>query len=112
MTDDKNDQPPPASAVLKAAQANDERLTDEQLGLEFPCVFPVKVMGRDQDNFVELVLEVIGGHVSTETATIKQRPSSNGKYLSVTVAIETESRSQLDRIYLDLNASDRVLMTL
>ena len=99
--DDSKDQPPPA-----------ERLTDEQLGLEFPCVFPIKVMGRDNESFVELILEILGGHVSTDNASIKQRPSSSGKYLSVTVSIETESRLQLDAIYIDLNAHDRVLMTL
>lgn len=99
--DSPNEQPP-----------STERLTDEQLGLEFPCVFPVKVMGRDADNFAELILEILGGHADTSNASIKQRPSSSGKYLSVTVSIETKSRAHLDEMYMSLNAHDRVLMTL
>ena len=86
--------------------------TDAELGLEFPCEFPIKVMGRDKDDFAELVLELIGQHIDSPPVRVQQRSSSSGKYLSLTVTVTASSRDQLDSIYRALNGHDRILMTL
>ena len=79
----------------------------------FPCDFPIKAMGHARGNFEITVLEIVRRHAPdlTEDA-FKSRPSSNGKYLSVTVTIRAESRKQLDAIYMDLTACEHVLMAL
>jgi len=79
----------------------------------FPCDFPIKAMGKASGNFEVTVLEIVRRHAPdlTENA-FKSRPSSNGKYLSVTVTIRAESRKQLDAIYIDLTACEHVLMAL
>ena len=31
--------------------------------LEFPCSFPIKIMGRTEDGFAQLVLDIVLRHV-------------------------------------------------
>jgi len=79
----------------------------------FPNVFPVKVMGANQDDFEGLVLEIIRKHASIATEeVVTSRLSRNGRFLSVTVHINVESQEQLDAIYRELSAHERVLMML
>lgn len=79
----------------------------------FPCIFPVKVMGANQDDFESLVLEIIQKHASIATEeVIPPRLSRGGRFISVTVHINAESQDQLDAIYRELSAHKRVLMML
>ena len=81
--------------------------------LEFPCTFRIKAMGPATGEFEALVLGIVRRHVpDLGEGAVHSRPSSRGKYLSVTVDIRATSRDQLDRLYADLNAQDQVLMTL
>lgn len=81
--------------------------------LEFPCRFPLKVMGRDEAGFREHVVEIVTRHTGgAAVLSVKDRESSSGRFISLTVTVKAESRPQLDDIYRDLHASDRVLMTL
>ncbi len=88
--------------------------TDDKEGLlEFPCRFPIKVMGRDEAEFQAHVLQIISAHVEDIAADdITSRSSSKGKFLAVTVTIDAQSQEHLDRIYRTLTASDRVLYVL
>jgi uncharacterized protein len=81
--------------------------------LKFPCVFPIKVMGRHEADFEARVLEIISRHVGTISAHhVRSRASSNGRFLAVTVTVIAESRDQLDNIYRSLTASEFVLIVL
>jgi putative lipoic acid-binding regulatory protein len=81
-------------------------------GLEqFPCDYTFKVFGRRSDAFVERVREIIGrslGCVPAEAVSVRE--SSHGRYVSVTVSIRVDTRSQLERVYADLRAEDEVLL--
>ncbi len=80
---------------------------------EFPCEFPIKIMGRADEAFIDTVTELISRHVpDLDESNITSRDSKQGNYISVTVTITATSKEQLDRIYLELNAHDAVLMTL
>jgi len=86
---------------------------DNESLLEFPCLFPIKALGHSRCDVKSVVVDILQRHVSGwESATIKQRPSKNGKYVSVTVSFEANSRAQLDAIYQDLTASEFILMAL
>src|SRR5262245_11896448 len=81
--------------------------------LTFPCEFPIKAMGRADDDFDSLVVSVVRRHSpDIREGAVHTRLSREGKYMSVTVTIVAESRRQLDDIYRDLTAEDRVLMAL
>ena len=81
--------------------------------LEFPCRFPIKAMGKDEDEFVAHVLNLVTPHFpEISEKDIKTRQSNGGKYISVTITVTATSKLQLDAIYYALTDSDRVLMAL
>jgi len=82
--------------------------------LEFPCEFPLKVMGKNHEDFEVYVFTTVNRHVGghlTEAA-LKSRPSKNGNYASITVTFEAQSQQQIDDIYIELTAHELVLMAL
>lgn len=86
---------------------------NEAPGFEFPCEFQIKAMGLDDGQFHEVVLEIIGRHCDQiKHESLSTRSSRGGKYLSVSIVIIASSREQLDAIYDDLTAHDKVLMRL
>jgi putative lipoic acid-binding regulatory protein len=81
--------------------------------IKFPSVFPVKVMGVNQEDFELLVLAIIQRYASLAAdSVISKRLSRNGRFLSVTVHINAENQAQLDAIYRELSTHERVLMML
>lgn len=86
---------------------------DDAPGFKFPCDFQIKAMGLDDGRFHEVVLEIIGRHCSTiRHDSLSTRSSRGGKYVSVSIVIEAGDREQLDKIYDDLTAHEKVLMRL
>lgn len=88
-------------------------MADNDELFDFPCRFPIKAVGRESEGFPAHVLELISvivGPVSNDDVAI--RPSSGGRFISVTITITAESRDQLDRIYQQLSASELVLFAL
>lgn len=80
---------------------------------DFPCRFPIKVMGREEAGFPDFVLDLIRPHTGDIPAEdVSTRLSSNGRFVSVTVTVVAESRDHLDAIYLKLTASERILFVL
>lgn len=81
--------------------------------LEFPCFFPIKAMGLADDGFSALVVEIVRRHApEVDESTVSAKLSRGGRYISVTVSITAESRSQLDAIYRDLTGHERILTVL
>ena len=81
--------------------------------MEFPCDFPLKVMGKDDERFRSTAFALVQRHVRQLTPDdVKSRRSSGGKFVALTFSFQAESREQLDALYEDLNASDHVLMVL
>jgi hypothetical protein len=81
--------------------------------VNFPCVFPIKVMGANHDDFESLVVEIIRKHAPITTdGGITSRLSRGGRFISITVHINAEGQDQVDRIYQELSAHERVLMML
>ncbi len=88
-------------------------MVDDDTLFEFPCQFPIKAMGHDAEGFPAHVMELIGavvGEIDHEDVQI--RSSRQGHYISVTIVITAQSREQLDDIYRNLTASERVLVAL
>ena len=81
--------------------------------LEFPCDFPIKMMGAATDEFRSLALGIITKHFGVPDADkIEERPSSGGKFLGITVTVRAESKAQLDAAYTDLTSCRQVLVAL
>jgi putative lipoic acid-binding regulatory protein len=81
--------------------------------LHFPCSYPIKAAGRADGDFAALVVAIVRRHApDVDAAAVSLRESSGGKWLAVTVTIQAESRTQLDAIYQDLTADERVIWAL
>ncbi len=86
--------------------------TDATL-LEFPCDFPVKVMGARSDGYAQAVLEIVLRHAPDfDAAAMEMRASGKGNYLSLTCTVRATSKAQLDALYRDLTAHPLVKVVL
>jgi len=81
--------------------------------LEFPCDFPIKIMGRRVDGYAQAVLEIVQRHAPDfDGATVEMRASKQGGYLSLTCTVRATSRAQLDALYRELTAHPLVKVVL
>ncbi len=81
--------------------------------LEFPCEFPIKIMGRHDPEFREAALFVVEKYAGkVADGAIRTSMSTNGNFVSITVTITATSQRQLDDIYRDLTAHEQVLVAL
>lgn len=81
--------------------------------IEFPCDFPIKVMGKAEDGFAQAVAAVVLKHAPDfDAATMEMRPSKAGNYLSLTCTIRATSKPQLDALYRELTSHPLVKIVL
>jgi putative lipoic acid-binding regulatory protein len=91
---------------------SDASPTDETL-LEFPCDFPIKVVGRAAEGFEAFVVAIVERHAGTGArVAVKSRLSRDENYVAVTCAFRAESRAQIDALYTELSGHERILMVL
>ena len=77
--------------------------------LEFPCDYPLKVMGAAGEGFQARAFEIVSRHVPELDATrVETRASRQGQYVSYTFHFTATSRRQLDALYADLGRCDDV----
>ena len=80
---------------------------------DFPTAIPLKVIGKNLDDFEGHVMELFLIHIHpADLIDVDRRLSSGDTYLSVTVTFTAHSREHLDGIYRELGASSRVLMVI
>jgi putative lipoic acid-binding regulatory protein len=81
--------------------------------IEFPCKYPIKVLGEAHPNLNQHVIAVMNRHAPTITESdLSAKNSSKGKWQSITVTIIATGKPQLDEIFADLKTSSRVKMVL
>jgi putative lipoic acid-binding regulatory protein len=88
---------------------------NEQEGtlLEFPCDFPLKIMGLADGALAQTALEIVQRHAPDFDGTnMETRASSGGKYLSLTCTINATSKAQLDALYRELSGHPAVKVVL
>lgn len=85
----------------------------ERPRIEFPCDYPVKIVGDAAADFravVEAIVERHAGGYARELTT--ERFSTNGRFMSLTVTIVATGPAQLQSLFEDLKATGRVHMVL
>jgi putative lipoic acid-binding regulatory protein len=81
--------------------------------IEFPCDFPIKVMGETHDNFTAEVVKTIQTVLpGFDASKIEMRGSSGGKYISLTCTVHATSKPQLDDVYRAISAHPMVKFAL
>ena len=81
--------------------------------IEFPCEYPIKVLGNSGDEFHALILEVFERHApGFDQDTIGIKASRNGTYTSLTITITATGPEQLQALHQDLLATGQVKMVI
>ncbi len=81
--------------------------------IEYPSLFPIKVMGANVEGFAPAVVAVARNFdPALDDARIETRVSSGGKYLGVTITVTATSRAQLDELYRTLSTHPMVKVVL
>lgn len=81
--------------------------------IEYPSLFPIKVIGVQTEGFVHAITEVAKQFDPFfDASTLELRPSSAGKYLGITITITATSREQLDGLYMALTSHPMVKVVL
>ena len=103
--------------------------SDQPTLIEYPCDFPVKIMGRvgslldspaspaslehRRQEFTQAVLMMVKRHAPDfDDATLEVRISKKNNYLSLTCTVRAVSREQLDALYQELCDHPLVVMLL
>ncbi len=86
---------------------------EQETLLEFPCDFPLKIIGATREGFAQAVVAVVRKHAPDfDAATVEMRPSKAGNYLSLTCTIRATSKPQLDALYRELTGHPWVKIVL
>ena len=81
--------------------------------LEFPCEFPLKIMGKAHDELSPVVLSIVTQHAPDfDGASMEMRASSGGNYISLTCTVIATSKPQLDALYTDLSGHPLIKVVL
>ncbi len=104
---------PPSSSssnIGDAASAGDPRRDSL---IEYPSLFPIKVMGANSEGLVREVTALARQFdPAFDATTIELRDSRAGKYLGITITITATSREQLDGLYQALSSHPLVKVVL
>lgn len=77
--------------------------------IEYPCAFPIKVMGANVDGFMPAMADIARQFdPGFDVASIESRPSKAGNYLGLTLTVTATSREQLDELYRTLSTHPMV----
>ena len=81
--------------------------------IDYPCDFPIKIMGQSQQGFAQAVIEIVLRHdPNFDPASVEMRTSKTARYLSLTCTVRATSREQLDALYQELCDHPMVAMVL
>ena len=81
--------------------------------IEYPSLFPIKVMGANVDGFVHAVTAIAKQFdPNFDAASVELRDSKAGNYLGVTITVMATSREQLDELYRALSTHPMVKVVL
>jgi putative lipoic acid-binding regulatory protein len=78
-------------------------MTEQPSLIKYPCEFPIKIMGKSGENFIQTTFAIVKSHAPNfDDAAMEVRTSKKGTYLSITCTIQATSRTQLDALYQEL----------
>jgi len=81
--------------------------------IEFPCDYPIKVIGDSHPGFRDEVIEIVRRHDATVALDkVKERASKQGNYASITILLWATGEPQLRDLFADLKSCDSVRMVL
>lgn len=85
----------------------------EETCLTFPCLFPIKIMAEKHSALRFEIVDIVQTHAPDFMETmLLERESKGGNYISLTVTVNAQSKSQLDALYQALTSHSKVKVVL
>ncbi|STX51652.1 putative lipoate regulatory protein YbeD [Legionella busanensis] len=85
----------------------------DKLIIEFPCDFPIKIIGIHSNNFNSDITEIILKHFpNTESNRITYKTSEKGNYAAITATVYPTCQQELDALYRELTQYPGIKMVL
>ncbi|MGA9526389.1 MAG: DUF493 domain-containing protein [Myxococcaceae bacterium] len=84
---------------------------DKKPLIEYPTVYTFKVMGVQAEGFADHVKQLFRRLTGNQLAdeSVREQPSSRGKYVSLSVSVYLLSEEQRRSIYVELHRDERVV---
>ncbi len=87
-------------------------MSDDSL-LAFPCDLPVKIVGRNCEEFRDIASAIVRKHYAdVAVSRTSEQSSRNGAYVSLTFVVSAQSREEIDALYRELTATEEIVMVL
>ncbi|MFT4058269.1 MAG: DUF493 domain-containing protein [Legionella sp.] len=81
--------------------------------IEFPCHFPIKIMGPNTAAFLQEIKEITLKHFpKIEQENITHKKSKGNNYLAITVTVYAENQNMLDNFYREVSKHSEIKMVL
>lgn len=81
--------------------------------IEFPCAYPIKVMGAAAPDFKACILDVLKEeNTQFEESSVSVTDSRNGRFQSIRITITAQSKEHLTQLNACLKATGRVQLVL
>lgn len=81
--------------------------------IEFPCHFPIKIIGPNSETFPKEIKEIILKHFPEfADESLTKQASKQGNFLSFTATVMAENQAMLDDFYRELSKHPEVKMVL
>ncbi|MFW6094405.1 MAG: YbeD family protein [Pseudomonadota bacterium] len=88
-------------------------MSDDGARIEFPCDYPIRIIGARHQAFRTRVLEIVRAHAGhVPESAVSVRHSRDGTYCSVRVTIVATGEDQLSALHAALMAESDVRMVL
>ncbi len=101
------------------ADSGDGRLEEKEAAglqapkIEFPCSYPIKIIGVASEGFHDTVIASVEKHTGKiAPELIELKPSAQKNYVSVRLTITATSEDQLRALFADLKTIQDVKMVL
>lgn len=77
--------------------------------IEFPCDYPIKVIGDHSEDFALTVTRVVQRFdPAFDPANLSAQPSRNGRFISVRITLRATGEEQLKELFAALKATGQV----
>ncbi len=91
----------------------DPSTAQEPPKIEFPCQYPIKIIGVASVDFQEIVLTAVEKHAGKISPDLVElQASKQNTYVSVRIIIRATGLDQLQKLFDDLKAIESVKMVL
>lgn len=82
---------------------------DQKPQIEFPCDYPIKVIGDHSEDFALTVTRVVQQYdPAFDPAALTAQPSRNGRFISVRITLRATGEEQLQNLFAALKATGQV----